>query len=97
MKRDQHGKADMGMSFTDDGLRYVNHVSSLLQLLFSNSEVYLINQHVYNSNGLYGHKAIISNEFNASTCILACHGYEFKKEPSDFEKSPFIDRDEEFC
>ena len=27
--------------------------------------------------------------------ILACHGYEFGKEPSDYEKSPFIDRAEE--
>ena len=54
---------------------------------------------MYNSNGLYGHKALISNEFNASTrsneCILACHGYEFEKEPSDYEKSPHIDREEE--
>ena len=27
--------------------------------------------------------------------ILACHGYEFEKDPSDYEKSPFIDREEE--
>ena len=25
---------------------------------------------------------------------MACHGYIFEKEPSDFEKSPFIDREE---
>ena len=99
MKKDEHGKADMGMSFTDDDLHYLTHVNNLLHSLFSNCEVYLNNQQVYNSNGLYGHKALISNEFNASTRnnegILACHGYEFEKEPSDFEKSPFIDREEE--
>ena len=53
-----------------------------------------------NDSNFRGHKALISNEFNASTRnnegILACHGYEFEKEPSDFEKSPFIDREEEF-
>ena len=53
---------------------------------------------MYNSNGLYGHKALKSNEFNASKMnegILSCHGYEFEKDPSDYEKSPFIDREEE--
>ena len=51
------------------------------------------------TNGLYGHKALISNDFNASTTnnegILACHGYEFEKDPSDYEKSPFLEREEE--
>ena len=99
MKKDEHGKPDMGMSFTDDNLHYLTHVNNILHSLFSNCEVYLNNQQVYNSNGLYGHKALISNEFNASTRnndgILACHGYEFEKQPSDYEKSPFIDREEE--
>ena len=99
MKKDEHGKPDMRMSFTDDDLHYLTHVNIILHSLFSNCEVYLNNQQVYNSNGLYGHKALISNEFKASTRnnegILACHGYEFEKEPRDYEKSPFIDREEE--
>ena len=57
MKKDEHGKADMGMSFTDDDLHYLTHVNNLLHSLFSNCEVYVNNQQVYNSNGLYGHKA----------------------------------------
>ena len=61
--------------------------------------MYLNSQQVYNSNGLYGNKALFSNEFNASTRnnegILACHGYEFEIESSEYEKSPFIDREEE--
>ena len=99
MKKEEHGKTDMGMTFTDDDLHYLTHVNNLLHSLFSNCEVYLNNQQLYNSNGLYGHKALISNEFNASTMknegILFCHGYEFEKDPSDYEKSPFIDREEE--
>ena len=79
----------MGMSFTYDDLQYLTHVNNLLHSLFSNCEVYLNNQQIYKSNGLHGHKALISNEFNASTKnnkgILACHGYEFEKQPSDFE------------
>ena len=99
MKKDEHKKADMGISSTDDYLHYLTHVNNILQSLFSNCELYLNNQHVYNSNSLYAHKALFFNDFNASTRnnegILASHGYEFEKEPSDYEKSPFIDREEE--
>ena len=51
MEKDEHRKADMGMSFTDDvDLQYLIHVNKLLHpLLFSNCEVYLNNQLVYNS------------------------------------------------
>ena len=99
MKKDEHGKPDMVISFTNDDLHYLTHVNNILHSLFYNCELYMKNQQVYNSNGLYGHKALISNKFNASTRnnegILACHGYDFEKEPSDYEKSPFIDREEE--
>ena len=66
-KKHEHGKADMGMSFRDHNLHYPAHVNNLLHCLFSNCEVHLNNQQVYNSNGLYGHRVLISNEFNAST------------------------------
>ena len=82
----------MGMPFTDDDLQYLTRVNNLLHSLFSNCEVYINNQQVYNYNGLYGHKALISNEFNGSKMekegILACHGYKFEKDPSDYEKNP---------
>ena len=100
MKKDEHGKPDMGMSFTVDNLHYLTHVNNILHSFFFNCDVYLNNQQVYNSNGLYGRKALISNEFNASTRnnagILACHEYGFEKKPGDYEKSRFIDREEEF-
>ena len=41
MKKDEHGKADMGRTFMDDGLHYLSHVNKILQSLFSNCEVYL--------------------------------------------------------
>ena len=67
------------MSFTDDDLHYLTHFKNILHSLFSNCEVYLNNQQLYNSNGLYGHKVLNSNETNASKRnnegILARHGY----------------------
>ena len=40
MKKDEHEKADMGMIFTDDDLKYLTHVNNLLHSLFSNCEVF---------------------------------------------------------
>ena len=51
---------------------------------------------VYNANGLYPHKAQISNEFNSSAVsnkeMLACHGYSFEEYPEAFDMYPFTDR-----
>ena len=51
---------------------------------------------VYNANGLYPHKAQVSNEFNWSAVsnkgILACHGYSFEENPDAFDMYPFTDR-----
>ena len=68
----------------------------LLHSLFSNCEVYFNNTMVYNANGLYPHKAQISNEFNSSAVrnkgILACHGYSFEKCSEAFDMYPVTDR-----
>ena len=48
----------------------------------------------YNANGLYLHKAQISNKFNSSAVSnkLACHGYSFEEHPDAFDMHPFTDR-----
>ena len=75
---------------------YLTYVNNLLHSLFSNCEVYFNNTMVYNANGLYPHKAQISNEFNSSAVsnkgILACHGYSFEENPDAFDMYPFTDR-----
>ena len=38
MKKNEHGKADMGMYFTDDDLHYLTHANNLLYYLFSNCD-----------------------------------------------------------
>ena len=51
---------------------------------------------VYNANGLYPHKAQISNEINSSAVInqrrLSCHGYTFEEYPAAFHMYPFTER-----
>ena len=44
----------------------VTYVNNIMQSIFSNVEVYINNQQIYNSNGLYAHKSYISNNFKAA-------------------------------
>ena len=91
IKKVAHGKADMDT-------HYLTHVNNILHSLFFNCEVYLNNHQVYNSNGLYGHKALISNEFDASTRnnkVFWIVMDTYLKKSSGYEKNPFIDRDKE--
>ena len=44
----------------------VTHVNNILHSIFSNVEVYINNQQIYNSNGLYAHKSYISNNFKGA-------------------------------
>ena len=52
---------------------------------FSNVEVYINNQQIYNSNGLYAHKSYISNNFKAAiseyTGVLHCEGNDYEQDP----------------
>ena len=76
-------KAKLEEDSDEEPQTYLTYVNNLLHSLFSNCEVYFNNTMVYNANGLYPHKAQISNEFNSSAVsnkgILACHGYSFEE------------------
>ena len=50
----------------DDPVPLVTHVNNILHSIFSNVEVYINNQQMYNSNGLYAHKSYISNNFKGA-------------------------------
>ena len=41
----------------------VTHIINILRSIFSNVEVYINNQQIYNTNGLYAHKSYFSNNF----------------------------------
>ena len=44
----------------------VIHVNNILHSFFSNVEVYINNQQIYNSNGLYAHKFYLSKNFKGA-------------------------------
>ena len=63
----------------------VTHVDNNLQSIISHVELYINNQQVYNSNGLYAHKSYISNNFKATFSVYWLQGAEknrwiFKKD-----------------
>ena len=58
--------------------------------IFSNVEVYINNQQIYNSNGLYGHKSYISKNFKGTITeykrVLHCEGFDYEQDPEDISK-----------
>ena len=58
----------------------VTHVNNILHSIFSNVEVYINNQQLYNSNGLYSHGSYICNNFKGAISeykgVLHCEGYD---------------------
>ena len=71
-KKKEH--KDESVVFTETGtddkeeeeVARVTYVNNIMQSIFSNVEVFIINQQIYNSNGLYAHKSYISNNFKAA-------------------------------
>ena len=95
-KEKEEHKAKLEEDSDEGPQTYLNYVSNLLHALFSNCEVYFKNTMVYNANGLYPHKAQISNDFISSAVsnkgILACHGYSFEENLEAFDIYSFTDR-----
>ena len=65
----------------------VTHVNNILLSISSNFEVYINNQQIYNSNGLYAHKSYISNNFKGAISenkgVLLCEGYDYEEFPDE--------------
>ena len=65
----------------------VTYVNNIKLRIFSNVEVYINNQQIYISNGLYAHKSYISNNFKAAISeykvVLHCEGFDFEQDPVD--------------
>ena len=77
----------------------VTYVNNIMHSIFSNVEVYINNQQIYNSNGLYAHKSYISNNFKAAISeykgVLHCEGYDYEQDPEDINNplpDPFFTR-----
>ena len=65
----------------------VTYVNNIMHSIFSNVEVCINNQQIYNSNGLYAHKSYISNKFKAAISeyngVLHCEGYDYEQDSED--------------
>ena len=91
-KKKEH--KDESVVFTESGddkeeeeVARVTYVNNIMHSIFSNVEVYLNNQQIYTSNGLYAHKSYISNNFKAAISeykgVLHCAGYDYEQEPEE--------------
>ena len=90
-KKKEH--KDESVVFTETGddsdqeeeVARVTYVNNIMHSIFSNVEVYINNQQIYNSNGLYAHKSYISNNFKAAISeykgVLHCEGYDYEQDP----------------
>ena len=79
----------------DNAVPLITHVNNIMHSIFSNEEVYINNQQIYNSNGLYAHKSYISNNFRGAISeykgVLYCEGYDFEANPEDAIDNPLED------
>ena len=70
----------------------VTHVNNILQSIFLNVEVYINNQQIYNSIGLYAHKSYISNNFKGAITeyqgVFRCEGYDYEEFPDEIMEAP---------
>ena len=77
----------------DDPVPLVTHVNNILHTIFSNVEVCINNQQIYNSNGLYACKSYISNNLKGAISeeykgILHCEGYDYEEFPNEIMEAP---------
>ena len=90
---------ETGTDDDEEEVARITYVNNKLHSIFSKVEVYINNQQIYNSNGLYAHKSYISNNFKAAISenkgVLKCEGYEYEQDPEDISNpllDPFITR-----
>ena len=99
-KKKEH--KDEAVVFTETGddddqgeeVARVTFVNNIVHSIFSNVEVYINNQQVYNSNGLHVHRSYISNKFKAAISeykgVLHCEAYDYEQDPEDIN-NPLLD------
>ena len=85
-------KAEEEETAEEEPVPLVTHVNNILHSIFSNVEVYINNQQIYNSSGLYAHKSYISNNFKGAISeykgVLHCEGYDYEEFPDEILEAP---------
>ena len=66
-KKEHNEAEDKKADAADDNeVPLITHVNNIMHAIFSNVEVNINNQQIYNSNGLFAHKSYISNNFKGA-------------------------------
>ena len=106
-KENKKEHKDESVVFTETGndeeeqevVARVTYMNNIMHSIFSNVEVYINNQQIYNSNGFFAHKTYISNNFKAAISeyigVLHCEGYDYEQDPEDIANplpDPFFTR-----
>ena len=80
------------MAEEDAPVPLVTHVNNSFHPIFANAELYIINQQICNSNGLYAHKFYIFNDFKGAISeykgVLQCEGYDYEDFPDEIMEVP---------
>ena len=89
VKKEFNETEDKKADADDDEIPLITHVNNM-HSIFSNVEVYINNQQIFSSKGLYAHKSYITNNFKGAISeikgVLHCEGYDFEANP----KTPWI-------
>ena len=88
------------MAEKDAPVSLVTHVNNILHSIFSNVEVYINNQQIYNPNEPYAHKFYFSNNSKGAITeykgVLHCEGYDYEEFPDEIMEvllsEPFFTR-----
>ena len=85
-------KAEEEQTAEEAPVPLVTHLNNILHSIFSSVEVYINNQQIYNSNGLYAHKSYTSNNFKGATSgyngVLHCEGYGYEQFSDETMEAP---------
>ena len=88
----EEAKAEEEEAAEQEPVPLVTHVNNNLHSIFSNVEVYINNQQIYNSNGLYAHKSYISNNLKGAISeykgVLHCESYDYEEFPDEIMEAP---------
>ena len=88
----EEAKAEEEETVEEEPVPLDTHVKNILHSIFSNVEVYISKQQIYNSNGLYAHKSYISNNFKGVLSeykgVLHCEGYDYEEFPDKIMEAP---------
>ena len=92
-ERKQEAKAEEEETAEEEApVLLVTQVNKILHSVFSNVEVYINNQQIYISNGLFAHKSYFSNNFKGATSeykgVLQCEGYDYEELPDEIMEAP---------